>query len=837
MMKHTALLPLLCLLALLRPLSIRATDHFVSFGPEGFVWIQAGRVLPILVDEGEHKGVTRAVANLQADAESVTGVRPTLLHALSGTDSNSCARRLLIIGSLDRSTYIQQLVKAGRLPADELQGKREKFILTTIENPLEGVDAAVVIAGSDKRGTIYGIYELTRQMGVSPWAYWADVPITRHETVGIMPGSYTDGEPAVEYRGIFLNDEWPSLGGWAQETFGGFNSRFYEKVFELILRLKGNFMWPAMWASAFYDDDPANGPLADEMGIVMGTSHHEPMGLAQQDWKRRGTGAWDYTKNGAVLRDFWTSGMERCRDWESVITVGMRGDGDEPMSEDANISLLQNIVRDQRKIIAKVTGRKASETPQVWALYKEVQDYYDKGMRVPDDVTLLLCDDNWGNVRKLPALTAKPRKGGYGMYYHFDYVGAPRNSKWVNITQIQRTWEQMNLCYEYGVRKLWVVNVGDLKPMEYPISFFLDMAWDPRRFNETNLHQHTVDWCAQQFGEAYAGEAARIIGLYTQYNRRITAEELNKDTYSLHNHNEWERVMSDYRQLNLDALRLYHLLPAAYRDAFDQLVLFPVQACANLYEMYYAAAMNHDLADRGDAEANLWADRVAASYARDSVLTHYYNHVISGGKWNHMMDQTHIGYTYWQQPDVQVMPDVVRLPEPSPDIPVFAETDGYVSIEAEHFTRSSEGADIRWIIIPGLGRTLSAVTTMPCTASPDTETYLEYDIDTQSAGEAKVTVRLSTTLNWNDTGLRYALSVDGNEEVVVNFNGHYRGELAEWQRDHVIDSVVTLDFGQPGTHHLRFRPLDPTIVLQKLLLDFEGLKPSYLGPPETIKAK
>ena len=835
-MRHTALLPLLCLLALLRPLPARATDRFVSFGSEGFVWIQDGRALPILVDEDEYRGVMRAVANLQADAESVTGVKPTLIHAPSGPDDGSGATRLLIIGSIDRSTYIRQLVQSGRIPADELQGRREKYILTTLEAPLEGVDEAVVIAGSDKRGTIYGIYELTRQMGVSPWTYWADVPIAPHDVVGILPGLYTDGEPAVTYRGIFLNDEWPSLGNWAQETFGGFNSKFYEKVFELVLRLKGNFMWPAMWASAFYDDDPRNGALADEMGIVMGTSHHEPMALAQQDWKRRGTGAWDYAKNGAVLRDFWTSGIERCRDWESVITVGMRGDGDEPMSDDANIALLQDIVRDQRKIIAQVTGRKASQTPQVWALYKEVQDYYDKGMRVPDDVTLLLCDDNWGNVRKLPALTAKPRSGGYGMYYHFDYVGAPRNSKWINNTQIQRTWEQMSLCYEYGVRQLWVVNVGDLKPMEYPISFFLDLAWDPTRLNETNLSQYTVDWCAQQFGTAYADQAARIIDLYTQYNRRITAEELNKDTYSLHYHDEWQHVVSDYRQLSLDALRLYYLLPAAYRDAFDQLVLYPVQACANLYEMYYAAAMNHDLADHGDAEANRWADRVAACFARDSVLTYHYNHVISGGKWNHMMDQTHIGYTYWQQPEAQVMPEVVRLPEPAPTIPTFAETDGYVSIEAEHYTRSSEGPEARWIVIAGLGRTLSAITTMPCTTGPDAETYVEYDIDTQTAGTAQVTLRLSATLNWNDTGLRYAVSVDGGRETVVNFNGHYRGELAEWQRDHVIDSTVTVDFGQPGAHRLRFRPLDPSVVLQKILIDFGGLKPTYLGPPETIKA-
>ena len=316
----------------------------------------------------------------------------------------------------------------------------------------------------------------------------------------------------------------------------------------IVLRLKG-ILCGLPCGKCFYDDDPQNGPLANEMGIVMGTSHHEPMGLAQKDWKRRGTGAWDYKENGPALRDFWKKGIKRCKDWEAVITVGMRGDGDEPMSESANISLLQGIVKDQRKIISDVTGRKVSETPQVWALYKEVQEYYDKGMRVPDDVTLLLCDDNWGNVRKLPYLSAKPREGGYGMYYHFDYVGAPRNSKWINITQIQRTWEQMILTYEHGVRELWVVNVGDLKPMEYPISFFLDLAWNPNDFHENGLLQHTEQFCEQQFGPKYAKKTARLIDTYTKYNRRITPELLTDTTYSLDNYNEWKQVKDDYSAL------------------------------------------------------------------------------------------------------------------------------------------------------------------------------------------------------------------------------------------------------------------------------------------------
>ncbi len=810
--------------------AVSAADTFVQHDASHFVWIADGVSCPILVDDAEDKGVLRAVRTLLSDAERVTGVLPALLH-------EPAVRRMLIVGSVEHSRWIKQLLQTGKLPAEELRGKREKYLLLTVRNPLEGVDEAVVIAGSDKRGTIYGIYELSAQMGVSPWHYWADVPVGRHEAVSIRPGVYTDGEPAVKYRGIFLNDEWPSLGGWARATWGGFNSRFYEKVFELLLRLKGNFMWPAMWNSAFYDDDPLNGPLADEMGIVMGTSHHEPMGLAQQDWKRRGTGEWNYVSNSRVLQEFWRKGMERCKDWESVITVGMRGDGDEAMGEDTNIALLQTIVRDQRRLIEQATGKKAKETPQVWALYKEVQDYYDKGMRVPDDVTLLLCDDNWGNVRKLPALDAKPRKGGYGMYYHFDYVGAPRNSKWINITQIQRTWEQMNLTYAHGVRELWVVNVGDLKPMEYPITFFLDMAWNPERFRPDNLLSHTERFCEQQFGKPYAREAARLIDTYTKYNRRMTPELLNERTYSLDNYNEWQRVKEEYVSLCMDALKLYYLMPATHRDAFDQLVLYPVQACANLYEMYYAVAMNRTLATRRDVRANYWARQASDCFRRDSLLTHHYNKVMSGGKWNHMMDQTHIGYTSWNEPKRNIMPAVTLLSDSGASATerLFMDSGGYLSVEAEHYTRAVDGQAAHWAVIPSLGRTLSAMTTLPAAATPDEATVLEYDFETPHTGKSTLILRFSSTLNFNENkGLRYAVSIDGEPEQVVNINGHYTGELGKWQAEHIIDMQTTHHLDTRAKHTLRIRPLDAGLVLQKIMIDFGGLKPSFLGAPESM---
>ncbi|MBC5603809.1 MULTISPECIES: glycosyl hydrolase 115 family protein [Bacteroides] len=804
-----------------------AADTFVVFTPEPhhFPLITKGAPCSIVMDTAEDEGVKMAISNLQQDIRQVCNNQPALLN-------NIPAKRCVIIGNY-HSAIIQKLIAAGKIDKEQLINKNEKFLLQVIAKPADGVDEALVIAGSDKRGTIYGIYELSKQMGVSPWYWWADVPVIQQENVYIKPGIYTDGEPKVEYRGIFINDEWPSFGNWAKAKFGGINSKVYKHVFELVLRLKGNFVWPAMWGSAFYDDDPQNGQLANTMGIVMGTSHHEPMALAQQDWKRRGKGEWDYNHNAQNLRDFWTYGIERAKNWESVITVGMRGDGDEPMSEGANISLLENIVKDQRKIIEKVTGKKAKETPQVWALYKEVQEYYDKGMRVPDDITLLLCDDNWGNVRKLPNLNEKPRSGGYGMYYHFDYVGAPRNSKWININPIPRIWEQMNLTYEYGVRKLWIVNVGDLKPMEYPITFFLDMAWNPEKFNAQNLQQHTEDFCAQLFGSQYAKEAARILSLYAKYNRRVTPETLNAKTYSF-NYGEWERVVDEYNALALDAHNLGFLLPATYRDTYDQIISYPVQACSNLYNMYYAQAKNHALAAKLDPEANQWADKVESCYLRDSLLSHYYNKVISNGKWNHMMDQIHIGYTSWNNPQKQIMPKVIRVPEKEKTY-TFQEIDGYVAMEAEHFTRAIAEGETSWSIIPDFGKTLSGVTTIPVTKTPE-KMYLEYDIEMKKTGKVRVELLLAPTLNFNDNkGLSYAISFDGEKEQIINFNGHYKGGLGKWQANPIIESRSIHQLDKKGKHTLRIRPLNPGIVIEKIMIHAGGLKTSYLGAPETCK--
>lgn len=797
--------------------------------PEYLTLVKDGVPLPILVDSNDFKGVLRAVESLETDFERVSGNK-----AKKVIDTT----KVILIGTVGHSPLIDSLLNEGRLERRELEDKREKFIITVVDNPTDNIESALVIAGSEKRGTIYGIYELSKQIGVSPWYYWADVPVKRVKNLYVKPGIYTDGEPAVAYRGIFLNDEYPALTRWVNHTFGGYNSQFYETVFELILRLKGNFLWPAMWGNAFYDDDPQNGILADEMGIVMSTSHHEPMARAQAEWKRHGNGgAWDYSKNKKGLQEFWRAGMERTKNWETFVTIAMRGDGDEPMSDEQNVSLLEEIVKDQRQIIKEVTGEKPEQTPQVWALYKEVQDYYDDGMRVPDDVTLLFCDDNWGNVRKLPALDAKPRKGGYGMYYHFDYVGGPRNTKWLNVSQIARVWEQMNLTYAHGVDKIWVVNVGDLKPMEYPISFFLDMAWDPTRFNPSNLLSHTEEWCAQQFGQRYAKEAARLIDMYTKFNHRVTPELLNHKTYSLENYREFETVVQEYRQLLVDAMRLYNQLPNAYKDSFDQLVLFPINGMSNLYDMYYAQAQNAFYAAKNDIRANYWADQVKAGFERDSLLTVHFN-TLSGGKWQHMMDQVRIGYTSWNNPPHSILPKVTYVDSSTVQSTskVFMEKDGYVSIEAMNFYHANASAQVSWTEIPNLGKTVSAITTLPVTAPLDEQVYVEYKVDIQSIGKAKLIVLTSPTLNYNaNKGLRYAVSINGGEEQILNINGHYKGELGRWQANRIIENVTEHHFAKAGEYSIRIRPLEQGIVIQKIMLDFGGLKPSYLGAPESAQ--
>ncbi len=838
----------ICLLIILSftSLNLLSADKFITYKQNKleFPIIYQGKPLNILFDNDDQKGIGIAVNNLVEDFSRVCGVKPEILNGVPG---ESC----IIIGSLD-SKYIKQLIKSKKLDKNVLQKKNEKYIITTVDKPFEGVDKALVIAGSDRRGTIYGVYELSEQIGVSPWYWWMDVPVVKRSEAYVLPGVYTDGEPAVKYRGIFLNDEAPCLTGWVKNHYGTNygDHRFYAQVCELILRLKGNFLWPAMWSWAFYADDPLNGKTADEMGVIISTSHHEPMARNHQEWarKRKEYGAWNYSTNKEVLDKFFREGIERMKGTEDVVTIGMRGDGDEAMSEDTNVKLMESIVENQRKIIKEVTGKPAKETPQVWALYKEVIDYYDKGMRVPDDVIMLLCDDNWGNVRRLPNEKERMHPGGWGMYYHVDYVGAPRNSKWMNMTPIQGMWEQLHLTYEYGVDKLWVLNVGDLKPMEYPITLFLDMAWNPDAYTVDNFMEHPQRFCRMAFGEEQADEAARILNLYTKYNGRVTAEMLDAGTYNIET-GEWKQVADDYARLEAEALRQYISLAPEYRDAYKQLLLFPIQAMSNLYEMYYAQAMNHKLYAEGNPMANVWADNVEKCFARDKALSDDYNNVMSDGKWKNMMIQKHIGYTSWNDNfPADKLPEVKRIAEPEKAVGgyVFTGSDGYVAMEAPHFYENNAPEGMEWKIISDMGRTLGGVTLMPYT-KPVEGASVSYKFalpdEAKNIKEVNVIVVIKSTLAFADIkGHKYSVGFRGGNEEIVNFN-HNLNELPEnvytvyypTVARRVIEKEVTLNLptSEDGMYILDFKPLHPAVVLEKILIDCGGYEKSYLYMEES----
>jgi hypothetical protein len=813
----------------------------------------------------------------------------------------------------------------------------------------------LVIAGSDKRGTIYGIYDVSEQIGVSPWYWWADVPVPHKDALFVKPGVYVQDPPAVKYRGIFLNDEAPSLSGWVHEKYGNYNHEFYTKVFELLLRLKANYLWPAMWNNAFNEDDPLNPELADEYGIVLGTSHHEPMLRAQQEWKRHGTGPWDYSTNSAELNKFWAEGIERNKNYESIITLGMRGDGDMPMSESANGALLEKIVADQRAILASHMNKDLSEVPQDWALYKEVQEYYEKGMRVPDDVTLLWCDDNWGNIRRLPTPEERKRSGGAGIYYHFDYVGDPRSYKWLNTVPITKVWEQMNLAYEYGADRLWIVNVGDLKPMEFPIEFFLTFAWNPHRWPREAIADYTRMWAEREFGPTHATAIADIISQYTKLNGRRKPELIDPETFSQVNYEEADRLLAEWQSLVSQAEKIYASLPQDQRDAFYELELYPTKASALVTEIYITAGKNHLYAMQGRASANDLATQVRTLFQADADLSAEYNHKLAGGKWNHMMDQTHLGYTSWQEPPKNVLPEVrevqvlkgprmnvavegsvlpwqtglhdesflsfdvfnrqrryidvfnhgkapfkfsvtttapwilvepergtvakdqrlwvtidwdkapsesssgfvflddtsgqtvnVRITLFKPSQPTrsslrgFVESDGYVSIEAEHYTKKTDARQASWQKIADYGRTLSSMSIFPVTAKsvtlPTDSPCLEYQMYLFHPGKLEVEAILAPTLNFvPGRGLRYAISFDDQPPRIIDALAN--NTQRDWALS-VEDSVRKVKSNHAvegiGYHTLKVWMVDPGIVLQKLVVDLGGVKPSYLGPPESF---
>lgn len=828
-------------------------------GSGSFPLIRAGRPAAVYADSSADPAVHHVADSFAADLQRVSG------HgAIRVDDLTQASGDLVIIGVPGRSAVIDRLISTGKLKVTPILGRWEAFERIVVEHPFPRVREALIIVGADRRGAVFGTYDLSEKIGVSPWYWFADVPVHRQPNVFITAGRYADA-PKVKYRGFFINDEDPSFSTWAVKHFGGINAKVYEHVFELLLRLKGNYLWPAMWApKAFNDDDPQNKIIADAMGVVMGTSHHEPMTRAQDEWHRNTDqgvtgGKWDYAQNATNLRTFWRGGIERMMSkgngqaYESVVTVGMRGDGDEAMAQSNATGLLETIVADQRKIIAEVTGKPAEQTPQVWALYKEVQDYYDHGMQVPDDVTLLFADDNWGQIRRLPTGNLG-RSGGYGVYYHFDYVGAPRNYKWVDTVQVEKSWQQMDLAYARGAKALWIVNVGDIKPLEYPLSFFLTQAWNPESMTLEALERYPTEWARSVFGPSQAAAIGDMITRYSKLAARRKPELVDADSFRLGegvgrqlDGGEFGAIVAEWEALERDMLKTKATLTTDQLAPYLQLVEYPIAAMSNLYHLYYAVAWNRRLAASGDPRANTFADQAIDRFGRDQVLTDAY-HRVNGSKWDGMMSQTHIGYTGWQQPEIQAMPAVKRVASKETAKPiVFAAYDAtpalrndVVTIEAPRYTRARGGQGLKWKVIPNLGRTMGAVTAFPQGQISTTErdaVRLEYDVTLRQAGDLTVQLFLVPTLDTTGRGtLRIGVSIDNApmQALIDRLSPATTAATLQEQRDWtraVEDNARMLQTAfasvSAGKHTVKIWRIDDDVVLQKLVVSTGPIPRTY----------
>ena len=816
-----------------------------------------GKAVTIVVDELDWKGVIRAANDLSDDVRKVCGTASPVVNSLPSGDN------CIIVGTIGKSALIDKLVKQKKLDVSMVRGQWESFVIDVI-------DGNLVIAGSDKRGTIYGIYTISEHIGVSPWYWWADVPVRHQDEVYWEDGRFVQPSPKVKYRGIFINDEAPSFTDWSNEHYGGINSKMYTHMFELILRLKANYLWPAMWGKSFNEDDPDNPRLADEYGIVMGTSHHEPMMRSQREYtdRKADVGPWDYSVNKERLDAYFMEGMQRNRNYDNLVTIGMRGDGDVAMgngNDEENMKTLAEVVKGQRSIIKKLYGREDA-VPQLWAIFTEVQRYYDAGFTVPDDVTLLLCDNNWGYIRRIGRDFERKRKGGLGLYYHIDMNGGPWNDRWVNTTTIPKLREQLNLAYRTGIDRIWIINVGDLKPKEVPIDFIMHYAWDPDAIKPGDEQRWLEVFAASAFGQENAAEAADLIAKYSKYNLWRKAEAQVPGIFNLE---EMAYTDSLWIALASRAEALRTRIPADAQDAFYELVYYPVVASAGVALIYNAAT-------RGNSPL------VEQLMSRDSELSEYY-HRIADGKWNKMMQDKHIGYTQWSMPNNNVNPlKLSRQTAAGGGRPMFGgfldfnvphalqdqpATNEY-SIPAYKYSRKTDGKGASWMFLPDLGRGAGCMGSSNVTAQESGAT-LEYDIEVSPSpgdGGGAVAIGILPTQDiYPARGLRIGVQIDDQPVQTIDARQGLHDEFKEYtqenlarskvlkplpahnnlalsgywngrrlaRRDEVFDNMRWLEVQfkdiPAGHHQLKLIMVDPEIVVEQIVVNPDNKHYSYFG--------
>ncbi|WP_299552293.1 glycosyl hydrolase 115 family protein [Seonamhaeicola sp.] len=619
-----------------------------------FLVVDNNKQASILIDKQDAKVVEIAAHIFAADVLNITGTKPLI------TTKKPKSNSLIIAGTLGNNRWIDTMVSNGKVSIEAIKSKWESYNIQIVNNPIKGVKEALVIIGSDRRGTAYGILELSRMMGVSPWEWWADVTPNKKEKVVLNINNKTYGSPSVKYRGIFLNDEDWGLQRWAALNYepetGDIGPKTYAKVFELLLRLRANTIWPAMHkcTKAFYHY-PKNKEVADQYAIVVGSSHAEPMLCnINAEWNHDEMGDYRYDTNSESIRTLFEKRAKETKNYEGIYTVGMRGEHDSPMivgedNTDSQVKLLEKVITDQR-VILKANTKKGVAKPQAFVPYKEVLHYYQNGLNLPEDVSLVWTDDNYGYIRQLSNPEEQKRSGGAGVYYHTSYWGRPHDYLWLNSTNPVLMWEEMSKAFEFQSRDIWILNCGDIKPHEYNIELFLDMAWNMSAFKDSkSVKQHHTAWASREFGKKHAKEITDLMFknntlafkrrpefmAWSQVEPVTKAGKMELTQY--HYGDEVSKRIHDYQKLIDKVDYLKPKIPANRQDAFYQLIYYPVVGASSLNHKWLYTYKNEFVADQGRASANYFAEKAYKAFKRIQTETDYFNNTLQAGKWHHIM--------------------------------------------------------------------------------------------------------------------------------------------------------------------------------------------------------
>ncbi len=798
--------------------------------PGCFSLVHNNHATPLYLDKSEYPAVVRAAQDLQLDIERVTSVKPLLLT--TAISSNTPA---VIIGTLGKNAFIDRLVQSGKINTESIAGQWESYIIAVVDNPLPNISKALVIISSDRRGTIYGIYEISRQIGVSPWYWWADVPIPHQDSLYVMPGSYHQGPPAVKYRGIFINDEDWGLHQWAIHTFEkhpkGIGPKTYEKVFELMLRLRLNYFWPAMHeCSREFASIPENVELAHYYGIAAGASHCEPMLFNNTKWDEKKLGKWDYAVNRDTIYSTWQNYAQNRGDKEAVWTIGMRGIHDRGMQgvrdSKTRIATLEQIFADQRSLLDKYVTKEWGPVAQAFVPYKEVLSLYDAGLKVPDDVTLVWVDDNFGYIRRLSSPDERKRSGGSGVYYHISYYGGPHSYLWINSTAPALLWEEFHKAWENQAQTLWMLNVGDIKPAEIGIDYFSRFAWNADSFGPNSQPLFLRDFTAGLFGDRLARPIADLLAEFYRLGTIRKPELMVRTGWALSMPEAQAiQLRSDYKKLLETEADLAARIPDNYCDTYTQLVGFPARILASTGLIF--------MADRSIQ----FGDDVAANESEITRLRAFinsevdnYNQNVASGKWNHMMPGavTRKELIRWSS---QVQWPWGEKPRPADAQPLTRNTSTRSWRPASSADRKSFYGKAQWTRIDGLGSTAKALALKPANIEyswQQGDKYaptLEFDFVTTDSADSNLLIDFLPTFRiCPGMKLRVAVSIDDQPSILVEVPGS-SGAENEYGRirynavqSNCTQADVKLPELSPGTHTLKIQAVDPGIVIDRISL-------------------